>query len=60
MEIVNLFTIEEVIETIKEFNLTIEKMQEDNLLPTSEEVLNNMPNIYDYYVTNLCMDGQKL
>jgi len=60
MEIVNLITIEEVIETIKEFNSTIEKMQEENLLPISEEILNNIPNIYDYYANNLCMDGQKL
>lgn len=53
MQIMNSITLEEVIETINEFNLTIEKMQEENLLPTSEEVINNSINIYDYYINNV-------
>jgi glucose-6-phosphate isomerase len=48
MEIMNIISLEEVIETIKEFNLTIEKLQEENLLPISEEILENIPNIFEY------------
>ena len=60
MQILNSINIEEVINTIKEFNSTIKKMQEEKVLPISEEIIDNMPNIYEYYVNNLCMNGQKI
>lgn len=48
--LVDLLGLEEISLTINDFNETIEKMKEDNLLVTSEEILNNnIPNIYDAY-----------
>ena len=49
--LIMLIGIEKIIDDIEKFNATIEKMQELNLIPTAEELINNnIPNIYDNYI----------
>jgi len=52
--LINTFTLESIIKDIELFNATMEYMNQNNLLPTSEELLNgNVPNIFDTYVQQL-------
>lgn len=58
--LVEIIGLDEVYNCIEKFNNTIEKMQELNLLPTSEQLLNNsIPDIYNAYLYYIRNDEEK-
>lgn len=49
--LINTFGLDIIINDIELFNKTIEKMKENNLLPTSEELINgNVPDIFENHI----------
>jgi len=51
--LIELIGLDKLIENINIFNKIIEEMHNENLLPTSEELLNgNVPKLFDYYINN--------
>lgn len=53
IKLVQLLGLEKIINNVEIFNETIKQMQNLNMLPTSEEIINqNIPNIYEFYIQN--------